>query len=42
MLETSGMVKRRQIALFSMISRGCGELEKPRWEMIKAGRKRFC
>lgn len=40
-LETFGMTKRGQIALFSMIWRSWGESEKPRWEMIKAWTKRF-
>lgn len=35
------MIKRRQTALFSMIWRSCGELQKHRWDMMKAGTKSF-
>lgn len=36
MLETFGRIKRRQTAVFSVIWMGCGELQKPRWDMINA------
>lgn len=41
MLETFGMIERRQTAVFSMIWMGYRELQKPRWDMIKARTKSF-
>lgn len=40
-LVTFGMIKRRQTAVFSTVWMGCKELQKPRWEMIKAWTKSF-